>query len=74
MNAPLRVQLQGQQIRNKITWLEIEARDGGFYLFQYERPDSPPRWDSFYATLDEALDDCESTWGISRDSWVRQES
>ncbi|MDP6938461.1 MAG: hypothetical protein QF848_06450 [Planctomycetota bacterium] len=74
MSEHLRFQIPSHQIQNEITYLEIEAGDGGFYLFQYERPNSPPKWDSFYATLDEALDDCESAWGISRNSWERQES
>ncbi len=54
--------------RKGIRWLEVEEGDGGAYVFQYEDIDSPSKWDSFYANIEEALSDWEEA-GVSRSDW-----
>lgn len=74
MKSRLRVKIPIDQVRNEITWIEIEAGEGGYFLFQDETIDSPRKWDSFYATLDEVLSDCENAWGIERHSCEEEDS
>jgi len=65
----LRYEIPPDKVRRSIRWLEVEEGDGGAYLFQYEDINSPCKWDSFYATLEEALSDCEESLGVSRSEW-----
>jgi len=54
---------------NEIQWLEIHQADGGFYLFQSSGDGVPPKWDSFYETLDDLLADCKRIWSIHHNAW-----
>jgi len=65
----LRYEIPPHKVRNGIRWLEVEEGDGGAYLFQYEDIESPCKWDSFYTNIEEALSDCEETWGVRRSDW-----
>jgi hypothetical protein len=47
----------------------IHEGDGGFYLYQFIDKDLPPKWDTFYQTIDDVISDCKSAWGISENMW-----
>lgn len=64
----LRYEFPPDKVRKGIRWLEVEEGDGGAYVFQYEDIDSPCKWDSFYASIEEALSDWEGA-GVSRSDW-----
>lgn len=66
----LRYEFPPHRVRRGIRRLEVEERDGGAYLFQDEDINAPPKWDSFYASVEAALSDCEEgDWGVSRSEW-----
>jgi len=54
---------------NEIRWLEIHEADGGFYLYQLTDKALPPKWDTFFQSMEDLLDDCKRIWGISDDLW-----
>lgn len=70
MTQKLRVKIEPEKVEYGIRWLEIQEAEGGFYLFQHEDISSPCKWDSFYSSLDEVLEDCLHSWGIEHSDWV----
>ena len=64
----LRYEFPPDKVRKGIRWLEVKEGDRGAYVFQYEDIDSPCKWDSFYASIQEALSDWEEA-GVSRSDW-----
>ena len=48
--------------------LEIGEADGGFYLFQFDAPDGPAKWDTFYQTLEDVFED-GLDFGVPREGW-----
>jgi len=64
----LRYEFLPDKVRKGIRWLEVEEGDGGAYVYQYEDIDSPCKWDSFHANLEEALSDWEEA-GVRRSDW-----
>ena len=69
MMTQMKCKIPKERIRGNITWLEIEEADGGYYLYQYEDIDKPPKWDSFYVDIEELLEDCLKNWGIQESDW-----
>ena len=65
----LRYEFPRDKVRKGIRWLEVVEGDGGAYLLQYEDIDSPCKWDSSYANIEEALSAGEEGWGVSRSQW-----
>ena len=58
-----------KHIANGILWLGAEKADGGFYLYQYEDPSLPCKWDTFYQTLEDLATDCQDSFGIDGSTW-----
>ena len=52
-----------------IAWLEIHQADGGYYLLQFADQKAPPKWDSFFAGVEDVLEECQRTWGIDPTAW-----
>jgi hypothetical protein len=65
----LRYEFPSDEVRRGIRWLEVVEGDGGAYLYQYEDINSPPKWDAFFESIEEALSSCEEGWGVSRSEW-----
>lgn len=68
LKLPLRV-IVDKPSDDKILMMEIHAADGGYYLYQYVQLNDPPKWDTFYESLDDLTEDCFNSWGISLNSW-----
>ena len=67
---PIRCKIRDDLIKNEITWIEIDEADGGYYMFQYENINSPPKWDVFSDNIEDLLEDCNNIWGIGYDDWI----
>lgn len=71
LKFPVRAKIADQYVTRGITYLEIHQRDGGYYLFQFENLELPPKWDSFTDNIDELLHECKKTWGIEEHQWMK---
>jgi len=54
--------------------VEIEQlNDGSFLLMRYESVEASfPTSDHWYATLEEAYDECDRVYGIGHDDWLQR--
>ncbi|MGC4002421.1 MAG: hypothetical protein QM811_04470 [Pirellulales bacterium] len=68
----LRYEFPPDKVQRGIRWLELEAADGGVFVYQFEDIDAPCKWDNFYADLEDALSDWEAV-GVSRSDWYEVE-
>lgn len=67
--GPVRCEIPSSRVTSEIRWLEIHEGDGGFYLYQLIDKDSPPKWDTFYQSIEDLMDDCRDAWGILDNMW-----
>lgn len=58
---PIQSRIPEDRVQGGIRWLQIEAGDGGYYLFQHFDIDQAPQWDTFVDDLDELLDGREAS-------------
>ena len=59
--------------QDNIEWLVLEddPRDtAGFYLFFHRSLDAPSEHDSWHETMEQALFEAETQYGVKRDNWV----
>ena len=68
-NYPVQSQIPASHVTDDIRWLEIHEGNNGFYLFQFTNKDMPAKWDTFYQTSDDVLDDCRNIFGVLDDMW-----
>ena len=73
--APTRTSLDGRGTSQGTTRkVEIEQlNDGSFLLMRYESVEASfPTSDHWYASLEEAYDECHHAYGINPDDWLQR--